>query len=357
MNDFEEYIRQREPHKREKGYAWQTAIGLQAVDGLKPSEYLKEKARQHIEGDITIDEVKQLVDSYYKSKVARSSSEDRTEEADKVSARITEILSENTFTFSPIEYLAIHRHLFEGIFSHAGQIRDYNITKNEWVLKGATVLYASAGSIRETLEYDFSQEKIFDYKNLNIDEAIRHIARFVSGIWQIHAFGEGNTRTTAVFTIKYLHTFGFNFSNETFANHSWYFRNALVRANYNDLTKGVYATTEFLEKFFRNLILNEQNELKNRNLQIDEIEKEAIQSAKQTDMDIPKCKNCTLDCTLEEIAVLNYLKEKPNATQKEIAQHIGKSERTVKSMTVNLSERGIIERKNGRRNGFWEIKK
>lgn len=357
MNDFEEYIRQSEPHKREKGYAWQTAIGLQAVDGLKPSEYLKEKARQHIEGDITIDEVKQLVDSYYKSKVARSSSEDRTEEADKVSARITEILSENTFTFSPIEYLAIHRHLFEGIFSHAGQIRDYNITKNEWVLKGATVLYASAGSIRETLEYDFSQEKIFDYKNLNIDEAIRHIARFVSGIWQIHAFGEGNTRTTAVFTIKYLHTFGFNFSNETFANHSWYFRNALVRANYNDLTKGVYATTEFLEKFFRNLILNEQNELKNRNLQIDEIEKEAIQSAKQTDMDIPKCKNCTLDCTLEEIAVLNYLKEKPNATQKEIAQHIGKSERTVKSMTVNLSKRGIIERKNGRRNGFWEIKK
>ena len=357
MNDFEEYIRQSEPHKREKGYAWQTAIGLQAVDGLKPSEYLKEKARQHIEGDITIDEVKQLVDSYYKSKVARSSSEDRTEEADKVSARITEILSENTFTFSPIEYLAIHRHLFEGIFSHAGQIRDYNITKNEWVLKGATVLYASAGSIRETLEYDFSQEKIFDYKNLNIDEAIRHIARFVSGIWQIHAFGEGNTRTTAVFTIKYLHTFGFNFSNETFANHSWYFRNALVRANYNDLTKGVYATTEFLEKFFRNLILNEQNELKNRNLQIDEIEKEAIQSAKQTDMDIPKCKNCTLDCTLEEIAVLNYLKEKPNATQKEIAQHIGKSERTVKSMTVNLSERGIIDRKNGRRNGFWEIKK
>ena len=357
MNDFEEYIRQSEPHKREKGYAWQTAIGLQAVDGIKPSEYLKEKARQHIEGDITIDEVKQLVDSYYKSKVARSSSEDRTEEADKVSARITEILSENTFTFSPIEYLAIHRHLFEGIFSHAGQIRDYNITKNEWVLKGATVLYASAGSIRETLEYDFSQEKIFDYKNLNIDEAIRHIARFVSGIWQIHAFGEGNTRTTAVFTIKYLHTFGFNFSNETFANHSWYFHNALVRANYNDLTKGVYATTEFLEKFFRNLILNEQNELKNRNLQIDEIEKEAIQSAKQTDMDIPKCKNCTLDCTLEEIAVLNYLKEKPNATQKEIAQHIGKSERTVKSMTVNLSERGIIERKNGRRNGFWEIKK
>ena len=320
------------------------------------SEYLKEKARQHIEGDITIDEVKQLVDSYYKSKTVRSSIEDRTEEADKVSARITEILSEKTFTFSPVEYIAIHRRLFKGIFSHAGQIRDYNITKNEWVLKGATVLYASAGSIRETLDYDFSQEKIFDYKGLNIDEAIKHIAQFASGIWQIHAFGEGNTRTTAVFTIKYLHTFGFNFSNETFANHSWYFRNALVRANYNDLTKGVYATTEFLEKFFRNLILGEQNALKNRHLQIGELEKQATQSAKQTETENPKCKNCTLDCTLEEMAVLKYLKEKPNATQKEIAQHIGKSERTVKTMTVNLSERGIIERKNGRRNGFWEIK-
>ena len=294
MNDFEEYIRQSEPHKREKGYAWQTAIGLQAVDGLKPSEYLKEKARQHIEGDITIDEVKQLVDSYYKSKVARSSSEDRTEEADKVSARITEILSENTFTFSPIEYLAIHRHLFEGIFSHAGQIRDYNITKNEWVLKGAIVLYASAGSIRETLDYDFSQEKIFDYKGLNIDEAIKHIAQFASGIWQIHAFGEGNTRTTAVFIIKYLHTFGFNISNEAFTDHSWYFRNALVRANYNDLTKGIYATTEYIEKFFRNLILGEQNALKNRHLQIGELEKQATQSAKQTETENPKCKNCTL---------------------------------------------------------------
>lgn len=356
MNDFEEYIRQGEPHKREKGYAWQTAIGLQAVDGLKPSEYLKEKARQHIEGDITIDEVKQLVDSYYKSKTVRSSIEDRTEEADKVSARITEILSEKTFTFSPVEYIAIHRRLFKGIFSHAGQIRDYNITKNEWVLKGATVLYASAGSIRETLDYDFSQEKIFDYKGLNIDEAIKHIAQFASGIWQIHAFGEGNTRTTAVFIIKYLHTFGFNISNEAFTDHSWYFRNALVRANYNDLTKGIYATTEYIEKFFRNLILGEQNALKNRHLQIGELEKQATQSAKQTETENPKCKNCTLDCTLEEMAVLKYLKEKPNATQKEIAQHIGKSERTVKTMTVNLSERGIIERKNGRRNGFGRSK-
>lgn len=356
MNDFDEYIRQSEPHKREKGYAWQTAIGLQAVDGLKTSEYLKETARQHIEGDITIDEVKHLVDTYYKSKTVRVSIEDRTEEADKVSARIAELLSEKAFNFSPIEYITIHKRLFEGIFKHAGCIRDYNITKKEWVLKGETVLYASAGNIRETLDYDFSQEKNFDYKGLNIDEAIKHIAKFVSGLWQIHAFGEGNTRTTAVFTIKYLRTFGFDISNEAFANHSWYFRNALVRANYNDLTNGIYATTEYIERFFRNLILGEKNELKNRYLQIGTLEKGSVQSAKQTDTDASKCNFCTLNCTLEEMAVLKYLQEKPNATQKEIAAHIGKSERTVKTITANLSEREIIERKNGRRNGFWEIK-
>ena len=164
MNDFEEYIRQGEPEKREKGYAWQTAIGLQAVDDLKPSEYLIQTARQHIEGDITIEEAKQLIDSYYQSKTVRAGIEDRTEEADKVSARIAEILSEKTFTFSPVEYITIHRRLFQGIYKFAGKIRDYNITKKEWVLKGETVLYASADSIRETLDYDFMQEKNFSYK-------------------------------------------------------------------------------------------------------------------------------------------------------------------------------------------------
>lgn len=356
MNDFEEYIRQGEPQKREKGYAWQTAIGLQAVDDLKPSEYLIQTARQHIEGDITIEEAKQLIDSYYQSKTVRAGIEDRTEEADKVSARIAEILSENTFTFSPVEYITIHRRLFQGIYKFAGKIRDYNITKKEWALKGETVLYASADSIRETLDYDFMQEKNFSYKDLNINEAITHIANFISGIWQIHAFGEGNTRTTAVFTIKYLRTFGFDISNEAFANHSWYFRNALVRANYNNLGKGIYATTEYIEAFFRNLILSEHNELKNRTMLVQKSSTQDIQSANLSSKAAPKCNICTLNCTLEEIAVLNFLRERPKATQKEIAAHIGKSERTVKTITVNLTEKGIIERKNGKRNGFWEIK-
>lgn len=356
MNDFEEYIRQSEPQKREKGYAWRTAIGLQAVDDLKPSEYLIQTARQHIEGDITIEKAKQLIDSYYQSKNVRAGIEDRTEEADKVSARIAEILSEKTFSFSPVEYIAIHRRLFQGIYKFAGKIRDYNITKKEWVLKGETVLYASASSIRETLDYDFMQEKNFSYRDLNINDAITHIARFISGIWQIHAFGEGNTRTTAVFTIKYLRTFGFDISNEAFACHSWYFRNALVRANYNNLSKGIYATTEYLETFFRTLILSEHNELKNRTMLVQETSGQDIQSANTLDETVSKCNICTLNCTLEEIAVLKFIKELPKATQKEIATHIGKSERTVKTITVNLTEKGIIERKNGKRNGLWEIK-
>lgn len=200
------------------------------------------------------------------------------------------------------------------------------------------------------------QEKNFSYKDLNINDAITHIARFISGIWQIHAFGEGNTRTTAVFTIKYLRTFGFDISNETFANHSWYFRNALVRANYNNLGKSIYATTEYIEAFFRNLILSECNELKNRTMLVQESSLQGIQSASTAKEASSKCNICTLDCTLEEIAVLNFLREQPKATQKEIAAHIGKSERTVKTITVNLTEKGIIERKNGKRNGFWEIK-
>ena len=356
MNDFEEYIRQGEPQKRERGYAWQTAIGLQAVDDLKPSEYLIQTARQHIEGDITIEEAKKLIDSYYQSKTVRADIKDRTEEADKVSARIAEILSEKTFTFSPVEYISIHRRLFQGIYKFAGKVRDYNITKKVWVLKGGTVLYASADSIRETLDYDFREEKNFNYKDLNINDAISHMAKFISGVWQIHAFGEGNTRTTAVFTIKYLRTFGFDISNDAFANHSWYFRNALVRANYNNLSKGIYATTEYIEAFFRNLILSEQNELKNRSILIQESPSQAIQSASVINGEAQKCNIYTLDCTLEEIAVLNFLREQPKATQKEIAAHIGKSERTIKTITVNLTEKGIIERKNGRRNGFWAIK-
>ena len=265
---FKEYLRESEPDKAHKGYAWSTAIGLQAVDGLKPSKYLIDTAIQNIEGKITMKEAQSLIDSYYEERPVHLSDDERTEEADKVSFRIAEILSETAFSFSPNEYISIHRKLFQGIYKHAGKIRDYNITKKEWVLDGATVMYGSASELRVTLEYDFSQEKDFSYKGLSMDEIIHHLAVFVSRLWQIHIFGEGNTRTTAVFFIKYLRTLGFSTANDIFAENAWYFRNALVRANYTNLQKGIYETTEYLEAFLRNLLLNEKNELHNRNLHI-----------------------------------------------------------------------------------------
>lgn len=231
---FREYIKQSEPSKRDKGYAWHTAIGLQAVDGLKTSEYLIETAIKNIEGDITIEEAQELLNTYYREN-PKADRDDRTEEADKVAARIAKILSEKAFTFTPNEYISIHRKLFTGIYKHAGKFRDYNISKKEWVLDGASVHYGNATELRATLDYDFSEEKKFSYKNLSMDEIIHHLAVFVSRLWQIHVFGEGNTRTTAVFFIKYLRTLGFDAANDVFAENAWFFRNALVRANYNDL--------------------------------------------------------------------------------------------------------------------------
>ena len=265
---FKEYLKESEPDKVSKGYAWSTAIGLQAVDGLKPSQYLIDTAIQNIEGKITIKEAQNLIDSYYEERPGHLLDDERTEEADKVSSRIAQILSEAAFSFSPNEYISIHRKLFQGIYKHAGQIRDYNITKKEWVLDGATVLYGSASELRATLEYDLSQEKDFSYKGLLMEEIIHHLAVFVSRLWQIHIFGEGNTRTTAVFFIKYLRTLGFSATNDIFAENAWYFRNALVRANYTNLQKGIHETTGYLEVFLRNLLLNEKNELHNRNLHI-----------------------------------------------------------------------------------------
>ena len=346
--DFEEYIKLGEPEQSEKSAAWKTAIGLQDVDGLKISEYLLETAREHIEGRIDIKTAQKRIHSYYKERKKRNEMEEGTKEADIVSSRITELLGEKTFQFSPAEWKTIHKRLFKDVFSHAGEYRTYNITKSEWVLNGETVLYASADSIRATLDYDFGQEKEFSYEGLSADDAVKHIARFTSGIWQIHPFSEGNTRSTAVFIIKYLKTFGFQVNNEVFAENSWYFRNSLVRANYNDLGKGISATTVYLELFFENLLMGYQNRLKNRYIHVDYKEQGVSQSARQVD---PKCNNCTL----EELAILRELMKNPSATQKELAGIIGKSERTIKTRTVEMQEKGLIRREKGKRNGRWEV--
>lgn len=410
--DFEEYIRNSEPAKKEKTYAWSTAIGLQQVDGLTPSKYLFETARRNIDGEISVAEATSIIDSYYESKVHRSNDDDkRTEEADKVSSRIAQILSEKSFNFSPSYLIALHGRLFEGIFKFAGKIRDYDISKKEWVLDGDSVMYGAAFELKAALDYDFEQERHFSYKNLTMEEIAKHITFFVSRLWQIHAFGEGNTRATAVFTIKYLRSLGFNADNELFAENSWYFRNALVRANYNNLQKGIHENTEFLEKFFRNLLLGEHNELKNRFLHIrakDFLEikendknvtvnygkvtannKSVTQNITENNKNITRnitvnnknvtqkdksvtvnhgkitrnitvndknvTQNITAKLTQTQEKILNLIKETPHITQNEIASKLNIARETVNRNMKKLQQEKIIQRLGADKNGSWKI--
>lgn len=340
MENFDEYLRQGEPNKAEKAKVWKTAIGLQQVDGLKPSEYLIETAIQNIEGDITIDEVKNRIDSYYQQHPNKTDG-NRTEEADKVSARIAEMLGEQTFTFSPAEYLTIHRRLFTGIYEFAGKIRDYNITKKEWVLNGETVLYASADSLRATLAYDFEQERKFSYKGLSEQQIIEHIAHFISNLWQIHIFGEGNTRTTAIFLIKYLRKLGFkNVNNDLFANHSWYFRNALVRANYEDLSRGIYRTEKFLVLFLSNLLLKGNFSLKNRDIHI---------LADTVNDTVKKQIDTVID------TVFSLINQDNKITAKAISERLQMSLSTVRRKIKDLKDNGKIERIGSDKTGHWII--
>ena len=357
QSELEEYIRQGEPSAKEKSVAWKTAIGLQQVDGLNTSAYLLDTAKEHIEGKISIHEAQKRIHNYYKAQSQRAKLEERTEEADTVAARITELLGEKTFQFSPAFWQSIHRRLFEGIFAHAGQFRDYNITKNEWVLKGDTVIYASADSIVDTLEYDFRVEREYSYAGKNAQELIAHLAKFTAGIWQIHPFGEGNTRATAVFIIKYLQTFGFTIDNDAFEKNSWYFRNALVRANYNDLQHGVHETTLYLEQFFSNLLLGMNYELKNRKLHLDWQEdapkcQNEVQSAKDV---APKCQNDTLELSMEELALIKVIKNNPAITQAELVGITGQSLRTIKRLMAAMQAKGCIARQGGKRFGRWQI--
>lgn len=391
--DFEEYIRNSEPAKKEKTYAWTTAIGLQQVDGLTPSKYLFETAKRNIDGEISVAEATSIIDSYYESKTDRSGNDnERTEEADKVSSRIAQILSEKSFNFSPSYLIALHGRLFSGIFKFAGKIRDYDISKKEWVLDGDSVMYGAAFELKAALDYDFEQERHFSYKNLTLEETVKHITFFVSRLWQIHAFGEGNTRTTAVFTIKYLRSLGFNADNELFAENSWYFRNALVRANYNNLQKGIHENPEFLEKFFRNLLLGEHNELKNRFLHImakdfleikendknvtanygkvtanNENDTRNVKKVSVNDKNVTRNvtvnsenisvnnKNITVKLTQTQKDILNLIKENPCITQNEIASKLNITRETVNRNMKKLQQEKIIQRLGADKNGSWKI--
>ena len=337
QEDFDEYIRQVEPSAQQSAADWQTAIGLQQVDGLRPSQYLLDVAQRNIEGDISIDEVRQLLDSYYSSKTNRTPIDDDAAECDKASANIKKILSTNTFAFNTNGLISTHRRIFEGVFKHAGELRKYDITKKEWVLRGDTVNYLNWEDLRRAIDYDIQQEREFSYKGLSEEEKVRHICRFVSGLWQIHPFREGNTRTTAVFTIQYLRSMKYSVTNDLFKTYSWYFRNALVRANYKNVRLGIDYDISFLERFFRNLLMDEQNELKNRYMLINAPEgweptddKSSITDDKPTITDD------------KPTIILSYLKEKGSCKTSELSALLGLKPTQTKAYLYQLLQEGKI---------------
>ena len=330
--NFDEYIRQGEPEKRERAEAWRVAIGLQAVDGLKTSEYLQETARRNIEGEITIDEARELVKQYYVKKTAHDEGDEDKEEADRVSSNISKLLQTDAFTYSVAGLAAIHRAIFEGVFKHAGRFRDYDISKKEWVLRGDSVLYGRWQDLRMAIEYDLEQERQFDYTPLNKDQMVEHLAKFIAGLWQIHPFGEGNTRTTAVFAIKYLRSQGFSVDNDLFERHSWYFRNALVRASYRNLQKGINYEPLFLVRFFRNLLLGENNTLKNRYMMIDGPEEWKMPESEQAPHKYPTSTPQVQDKLHTD-----------NSNIVKLVQIIGEQELSVKEMMELI---GLKDRKN-----------
>lgn len=319
--------------KRNNKYIIETGMGLQDVDRLKNSAYFLNETNRYIEGEISLDELDSIITSYYENKPEM---DDRSEEADKISIRIAKILSENSFTFTLGQFITIHRILFDGLLDHPGEMRKYNFSKKELVLDGDTVIYGDYRELEMTLNYDFEQERKFNYKELSIDEIINHLAIFVSNLWQIHVFEEGNTRTTAVFFIKYLRSLGFDVTNDTFSKNAWYFRNSLVRANYRNIPKGIFEDRSFLIKFLKNLLLGGHFELKNRELHISSI----------------KVKDNNL---LRESKILDYIKENPHITTSELADKINVSLRTIKSTLKTMEDNKIVERCNGKRFGYWKI--
>ena len=364
FSSFDEYLRQGEPSQKESAENWKTAIGLQAVDGLQPSSYLIDVAKRNIEGEISLEETRKLIDSYYQSKTARTPKDEEEEEADKVSANIAKILASKTFAFNTNGYVSLHRRIFEGVFKHAGEIRTYDISKREWVLEGDSVNYLNWEDLRRALDWDIEQEKNFRYTSLSDDEKIEHIAKFISGIWQIHAFREGNTRTTAVFTIQYLRSLGYQVNNEMFAKHSWYFRNALVRANYRNIQKGIEYSPIYLVRFFRNLLLGDGWVLKNRYLHIHPTEEWKEQ---------PNLKD-TFSNTQEKVdrkggqkvegvdrkggqktkdTILQLIASNPSISSSEMAKVIGINRSAISKHLKKLKEEGIIERQGPAKGGIW----
>lgn len=352
--EFERYLASGEPEMEERARNWSIAIGLQDVDRLKPSEFLLEQAKANIEGRISGAEVGRRLEEYYSRKSVREKAEaDGTFEADLVADRINLLLAENAFTFSPMELLRIHGFLFKGVLPQAGQFRTYNITKNQWILDGDTIGYGSAGSLLDLLTYDFGEEKKFDYSSVSSAEAIRHIVRFISGVWQIHAFGEGNTRTTAIFLIKYLRSFGFEVNNKSFEKHSWFFRNALVRSQYENVPKGIHRTFEPLERFVNFAVFGISADLRNRTLHIRW--QEPLRQNDVSEEAKPQNDVLEMSMSLKELAVVRLISSDSQISIAAIAAKTGMSRSTIDRIIAALKKKSILIREGAKNNATWKV--
>ena len=254
-------------NKEIKKNNWEVAIGLNKVDGLVPSVYLKELVEKSINGEKTYREIEKELHRYYENRNL-TKEEINTKECDIVSTRIAELLEDGSFTFSPIYLKSIHKYLFDGVFegdikNYAGTFRDYNITKKEDILNGKTVIYGNYKDLMEYLRYDFGEEENIDYTKLSSEGQVKRISKFTSAIWQVHPFVEGNTRTTAVFIEKYLRTKGYEVNNDLFKENSLFFRNALVISNFSDINLGISPDFKYLHSFFSKLLINKTQELIN----------------------------------------------------------------------------------------------
>ena len=250
---------------------WDMAIGLQLVDNLKPSNYLKELSVDNIYGKKSLKEIELELKNYYTKKMKEQSIDSSEYECDLVSTRIVELLQDNKFELSIDFIKSIHNSLFKEIYDFSGKLRDYNFSKKEIILNGDSALYGDFKTIEESLKYDINLEKKKDYKSMSKEEIIISISDFTSRIWQVHPFKEGNTRTTAIFIEKYLKKLGYIIDNSLFKNKSIYFRNALVRSNYSNRELNIKPTNKYLFYFFENLLLEKNNSLESRDLIVKEL--------------------------------------------------------------------------------------
>ena len=355
LSEFTGYLTAKEPGRRERADAWATAIGLQQVDGLKPSPHLYEVAKRHIEGEISASKARNLVDEYYETKTGRELPED-LKEADKVSARIIEVINDEGFFLSPSYIEALHGLIFEGVIRGAGGFREVNIRKHEWVLKDDSVTYGDWKAIGSDLAYAIDREKEFSYAHKTKRQVITHFSRFIADIWKIHPFREGNTRTTAVFAIKYLKELGYPVQSNMFKDNSWYFRNALVRASYENAAKSVAKTFEPLERFFQNLLLGTSHELKSRYLLVGLTNAQRKRLKGLSEKGGQK-KVVRKGCQKTSEKLTELLRAQPHLTQVGMAAALGISRQAVQKHIARLKSAGRLRRIGPDKGGHWEIAK